>query len=136
MPSIIVECPVCDGGRRRKDCFNCKPRRSSRRVNRPGPGYILRGEFLSAFPVGAIVVDVYFGERERIVKKGKNFIEMERVSSGHGPFRQGWVHRDYSGDTQARWVSLERYLDPETWRRPARPPKIRAGQAFLFGGAG
>lgn len=136
MPSIIVECPVCDGGRKRGDCFNCKPRRSSRRINNPGPGYILKGDFLSAFPVGSVVVDVYFGEHERIIKKGKNFIELERVSGGRGAFKQGWIHRDYSGDTQARFVSLERYFDPETWRKPAKPPKARANQAPLFALAG
>ena len=110
MPSIVRLCWYCHGhpasvpgGR----CWNCIPSRHARYP--PGPGYTLEGRRASESPAGAVIVDVYRGERLLIVARAKSGIRMRRLSDG--------LDLVYAED-QPRYLSPEEVADPETWRLP------------------
>lgn len=95
-------------------CWNCRP--SRRTPYHPGPGYTLEARKASEYPVGTILVDVYFADRWEVMPPGRKpgvVARLRRVGEG---FPQERVVEDHQG--QPRYLTPEEITDPETWRLP------------------
>ena len=112
MPSIVRLCWYCHGYPESGpggQCWNCIPSRHA--PYHPGPGYTLEARRASEYPVGAVIVDVYRGERMEIVARLKSGLRMRRLADG--------LDLVYAED-QPRYLTPEEFADPETWRLPIR----------------
>lgn len=98
MHSIVRLCRMCHGRPRsglRGECWNCRP--SHRTPYHPGPGYTLEARRASEYPVGTILVDVYFADRWEVMPPGRKpgvVARLRRVGAG---FPQERVVEDYRG---------------------------------------
>lgn len=128
MPSIVRLCRMCHGDLGGQ-CWNCRP--SRRAPYHPGPGYTLEGRRASEYPVGTILVDVYFADRWEVMPcpKRRGVITRQRRLS------DGFEVDDYQD--QARYLTPEEIADPETWRlptsdKPRRTAPINDKQGVLL----
>lgn len=118
----VLLCPMCEGHPADRfgpggDCWNCyRSARVGHNPHDPGPGFILRGDPLTAFTPGAVVMDVYRHERWQVLRHGQNWTEARRESDGH-------ILRDYH--RAPRFLTPEEYDDPATWAPPERPQLVR-----------